>query len=222
MRDANGRITGRLNGGFPMIELAIGGFPAVSSERQIEAIRSSFAHLNSIGLTTVYDPAGVGIRRASYARLRDIADELTVRIYHTLGGRKAGRSGAMSSISARLKSAWLSMNCASLQPPNDINHSPSGRLSALASRILSASPRLVMPSSRASFGQYSVARFGSRVLRCRSCQRNVHGLEPGRVAKGMIVDGLQEGGSVGRDVIDFGQAEVRLAVDELRFTPATQ
>ncbi len=86
VRDANGRVSGRLNGGFPMIELAIGGFPAVSSERQIEAIRSSFAHLNSIGLTAVYDPAGVGIRRASYARLRDIADELTVRIYHTLGG----------------------------------------------------------------------------------------------------------------------------------------
>ena len=88
VRDVSGQATGRLNGGFPMIELALQNFPPVSSEQQIEAIKSSFTHLNSIGLTTVYDPAGVGIRRESYARLREIAldSELTVRIYHTLGG----------------------------------------------------------------------------------------------------------------------------------------
>lgn len=88
VRDVSGQATGRLNGGFPMIELALQNFPPVSSEQQIEAIKSSFAHLNSIGLTTVYDPAGVGIRRESYARLREIALDsgLTVRIYHTLGG----------------------------------------------------------------------------------------------------------------------------------------
>lgn len=88
VRDVSGQVTGRLNGGFPMIELALQNFPPVSSEQQIEAIKSSFAHLNSIGLTTVYDPAGVGIRRESYARLREIALDsgLTVRIYHTLGG----------------------------------------------------------------------------------------------------------------------------------------
>jgi predicted amidohydrolase YtcJ len=86
LRDSDGRVTGRLNGGFPMIEAAIQRFPSVSSQRQIEAIKSSFTHLNSIGLTTVYDPAGVGIRRTSYARLRDIADELTIRTFHTLGG----------------------------------------------------------------------------------------------------------------------------------------
>ena len=88
VRDVSGQVTGRLNGGFPMIELALQNFPPVSSEQQIEAIKSSFTHLNSIGLTTVYDPAGVGIRRESYARLREIALDsgLTVRIYHTLGG----------------------------------------------------------------------------------------------------------------------------------------
>ena len=87
-RDAGGKVTGRLNGGFPMIELALQRFPDVTSAQQIEAIKSSFTHLNSIGLTTVYDPAGVGIRRESYARLRELAaDEgLTVRVYHTLGG----------------------------------------------------------------------------------------------------------------------------------------
>ena len=88
LRDATGRITGRLDGGFPMVELALQSFPEVSSEQQTEAIETSFEYLNSIGLTAVYDPAGVGIRRESYARLREIAEDrgLTVRIFHTLGG----------------------------------------------------------------------------------------------------------------------------------------
>lgn len=88
LRDGSGRVTGRLDGGFPMVELALQGFPEVTSEQQTEAILASFSHLNSIGLTAVYDPAGVGIRRESYARLREIAEDpgLTVRIFHTLGG----------------------------------------------------------------------------------------------------------------------------------------
>jgi predicted amidohydrolase YtcJ len=88
VRDESGRVTGRLNGGIGMVELAIRRFPEVTAERQIIAIRSALAHLNSIGLTSVYDPAGVGIRAESYARLRRLADDegLAVRIFHTLGG----------------------------------------------------------------------------------------------------------------------------------------
>lgn len=87
-RDDRGRVTGKVNGGFPMIEQAIERFPPVSSERQASAIRAAFTYLNSIGLTAVYDPAGVGISRDSYQRLRAMADDsgLTVRIAHTLGG----------------------------------------------------------------------------------------------------------------------------------------
>lgn len=88
VRDGNGRATGRLNGGFPMVEEALVGFPPVSPEAQVEAVKTAFSHLNSIGLTAVYDPAGVGIRREGYARIREIAadGELTLRVYHTLGG----------------------------------------------------------------------------------------------------------------------------------------
>lgn len=88
VRDGNGRATGRLNGGFPMVEEALQGFPPVSPEAQVEAVKTAFSHLNSIGLTAVYDPAGVGIRREGYARIREIAadGELTLRVYHTLGG----------------------------------------------------------------------------------------------------------------------------------------
>ena len=88
VRDGNGRATGRLNGGFPMVEEALQGFPPVSPEAQVEAVKTAFSHLNSIGLIAVYDPAGVGIRREGYARIREIAadGELTLRVYHTLGG----------------------------------------------------------------------------------------------------------------------------------------
>ena len=88
VRDGDGQATGRLNGGFPMVEEALQGFPPVSPEAQVDAVKTAFRHLNSIGLTAVYDPAGVGIRREGYARIREIAadGELTLRVYHTLGG----------------------------------------------------------------------------------------------------------------------------------------
>ena len=88
VRDADGRATGRLNGGFPMVEEALRYFPPVSPDAQVDAVKIAFRHLNSIGLTAVYDPAGVGIRREGYARIREIAadGELTLRVYHTLGG----------------------------------------------------------------------------------------------------------------------------------------
>ena len=88
VRDAAGRATGRLNGGFPMVEEALQRFPPVSPDAQVDAVKTAFRHLNSVGLTAVYDPAGVGIRREGYARIREIATdgELTLRVYHTLGG----------------------------------------------------------------------------------------------------------------------------------------
>lgn len=88
VRDETGRVTGRLNGGITMVNAALQRFPEVTAERQAGAIKEAFTYLNSIGLTTVYDPAGVGIQRESYARIRALADEggLTVRIFHTLGG----------------------------------------------------------------------------------------------------------------------------------------
>jgi predicted amidohydrolase YtcJ len=88
MRDETGRATGRLNGGMPMIRLAIAGFPEVTADKQADAIRQALTYLNGIGLTSIYDPGGVGIRGESYGRLRGMADNegLTVRMFHTLGG----------------------------------------------------------------------------------------------------------------------------------------
>ncbi len=88
VRDELGRATGRLNGGFSMVALAIERFPPVSEQRQMEAIQTAYSYLNSIGLTTVYDPGGVGINRESYTRIRTLADDggATLRVFHTLGG----------------------------------------------------------------------------------------------------------------------------------------
>jgi len=88
VRSESGRVTGRLNGGIGMVELAIRRFPEVTAERQVDAIKSALSYLNSIGLTSTYDPGGVGISSQSYPRLRSLADEdgLTVRMFHTLGG----------------------------------------------------------------------------------------------------------------------------------------
>lgn len=48
--------------GFAMIDLAISRFCAVPAEKQAEAIRTSMAFLNSVGLTAIYDPGGAGIK----------------------------------------------------------------------------------------------------------------------------------------------------------------
>jgi predicted amidohydrolase YtcJ len=86
VRDETGTVTARLNGGMPMVISALERFPEVTAERQADAIRESLSYLNTIGLTAIYDPAGMGIKRESYSRIRALADdaELTVRIFHTL------------------------------------------------------------------------------------------------------------------------------------------
>ncbi len=86
MRDENGMVTGRLNGGMAMIGPATARFPEVSAERQADAIREAFSYFNSIGLTAAYDPGGGGIKQESYDRIWALAAEngLTLRVFHTL------------------------------------------------------------------------------------------------------------------------------------------
>jgi predicted amidohydrolase YtcJ len=88
VRDDSGIATGRLNGGMGMVRLAIDKFPAITADKQNAAIKTMLSYLNGLGITSVFDPAGVGIRDESYDRFADLADEdaLTVRVFHTLGG----------------------------------------------------------------------------------------------------------------------------------------
>ena len=86
LRDEQGGVTGRLNGGFAMIAAAISRFPAVPAEKQAQAIKTSMTFLNSIGLTAIYDPGGVGIKQESYERIRQLSasEGIPVRVFHTL------------------------------------------------------------------------------------------------------------------------------------------
>jgi predicted amidohydrolase YtcJ len=88
LRDDQGRVTGRLNGGFAMIGQAIAGFPPVAAEKQAAAIKTAMTFLNGIGLTTIYDPGGMGIKQESYERIRQMAasEGIPVRVFHTLNG----------------------------------------------------------------------------------------------------------------------------------------
>jgi len=88
LRDDQGRATGRLNGGFAMIGQAIAGFPPVAAEKQAAAIKTAMTFLNGIGLTTIYDPGGLGIKQESYERIRQMAasEGIPVRVFHTLNG----------------------------------------------------------------------------------------------------------------------------------------
>lgn len=106
LRDAEGKATGRLNGGFPMISLAISRFPPVSETEQLEGIYSAMAYANSLGLTSVFDPGGLGIKAASYDRIQRLADrgELTLRIMHTLwGGMQIRTPAAATKFAATLR-----------------------------------------------------------------------------------------------------------------------
>ena len=107
VRDSSGNVTGRLNGGFPMIAEAIRRFPPVSAEQQVDAIKIAFGYLNSIGLTTVYDPGGVGIKQESYARTKRLAESegVNVRIFHTLNAGVPTTAAAADQLIERIRSS---------------------------------------------------------------------------------------------------------------------
>lgn len=104
-RDENGNITGRLNGGFPMITEAIKRFPPVSADQQVDAIKIAFSYMNSIGLTSVFDPGGVGIKQESYARTEALAksEGINVRIFHTLNANVPATTEAADLLIDRIR-----------------------------------------------------------------------------------------------------------------------
>jgi len=103
---AEARGSGRLEGGIVALNRRIGGFP-VQADREATA-RATASWFNSVGLTTVFDPGGVGVPEAAYATLRGLAarGELTLRVLTTLGdaasSRGPGHAGAMA---ARIREA---------------------------------------------------------------------------------------------------------------------
>jgi predicted amidohydrolase YtcJ len=86
VRDLTGRVTGRVNGGIASLNAIAARFPAPAGEPD-GGVRSAAAYYNSIGLTTVFDPGGVGVFESAYDQVAAVAErgELTLRVFTTLG-----------------------------------------------------------------------------------------------------------------------------------------
>lgn len=106
VRDDTGRATGRLEGGFPMVGAATAAFPPVSEDKQTAGIKSLAATLNALGVTSVFDPGGLGIRPESYGRIGALAKagDLNVRLYHSLWGGTVPDAAAAAAFIARISS----------------------------------------------------------------------------------------------------------------------
>jgi predicted amidohydrolase YtcJ len=82
---ADMRATGRVGGGLVALNRAAAGFPAAGTPEA--GVRTAMAYYNSLGLTSVFDPGGVGVSEAAYAAIQAMAGrgELTLRVLTTLG-----------------------------------------------------------------------------------------------------------------------------------------
>jgi predicted amidohydrolase YtcJ len=92
---ADARVTGRVGGGLIELNRAAARFPAAGPG---EGARAAMAYYNSLGLTTAFDPGGVGVSEAAYATIETMAarGELTLRVCTTLGdtGNRSSESDA--------------------------------------------------------------------------------------------------------------------------------
>jgi predicted amidohydrolase YtcJ len=90
------RATGRVGGGLVALNRAAAGFPAGGTQEA--GVRAAMAYYNSLGLTTVFDPGGVGVSDAAYAAIQAMAGrgELTLRVLTTLGAGLDDAAGAFA------------------------------------------------------------------------------------------------------------------------------
>jgi predicted amidohydrolase YtcJ len=90
------RTTGRVGGGLVALNRAAASFPA--GVTQEAGVRAAMAHYNRLGLTTVFDPGGVGVSDAAYAAIQAMAGrgELTLRVLTTLGAGLDDPAGAFA------------------------------------------------------------------------------------------------------------------------------
>ena len=90
------RTTGRVGGGLVALNRAAASFPAGGTQEA--RVRAAMAYYNSLGLTTVFDPGGVGVSDAAYTAIQAMAGrgELTLRVLTTLGAGVDDAAGAFA------------------------------------------------------------------------------------------------------------------------------
>jgi predicted amidohydrolase YtcJ len=83
---AGTRATGRVSGGMVALNQAAAGSPGGGDGDAEARARATMAYYNSLGLTTVFDPGGVGMSDASYDTIQALAaqGQLTLRVLTTL------------------------------------------------------------------------------------------------------------------------------------------
>jgi len=88
---AESRATGRIGGGLAALNRAASGFPRPADPEA--AARRVISWYNRLGLTTVFDPGGVGVAESSYDPVKAMAarGELTLRVLTTLCDGSGGR-----------------------------------------------------------------------------------------------------------------------------------
>ena len=93
VRDADGRPTGRVDGGIVSLNAIAARFPKPAGD-PADGVRAAATYFNSIGLTSVFDPGGVGVSDSAYEHVAALAarGELTLRVLTTLGDATNARS----------------------------------------------------------------------------------------------------------------------------------
>ena len=96
------RATGRVGGGLVALNRAAAAFPAGGDGEALA--RAAMAYYNGLGLTTVFDPGGVGVSETAYATIERLAGrgELTLRVLTTLG---AGLNEAAAAFAGRVRAS---------------------------------------------------------------------------------------------------------------------
>lgn len=86
VRDPDGRPTGRVNGGIVSLNAIARRFPKPPGDGT-DGVRAAAAYYNSMGLTSVFDPGGVGVSDSAYEGVHALSrtSELTLRVLTTLG-----------------------------------------------------------------------------------------------------------------------------------------
>jgi predicted amidohydrolase YtcJ len=93
VRGADGYPTGRVEGGIVSLNAIAARFPQPAGHGA-DGVRAAAAYYNSLGLTSVFDPGGVGVSDSAYEHVAALAarNELTLRVLTTLGDATNART----------------------------------------------------------------------------------------------------------------------------------
>jgi len=105
--DAQGDPTGRVEGGIVSLNAVAARFPPPAGHGT-DGVRAAAAYYNSLGLTSVFDPGGVGVSDSAYEHVAALArqDGLTIRVLTTLGDAANARTpGQAREMTGRIRGA---------------------------------------------------------------------------------------------------------------------